>query len=183
MTRRCLLVAIDRSERNCVEVFSIVVVSRKDQDTLLRYVDVFKHARKLDSIAKQVYLPKAISRIRKLVEEGVVKGLAVATKLDTVLNLLSNKLNLVLTLVVDDNVLNYYTVTGTQVKDVIKDVPLRITESILENPSTNIVRTVHGYGLKLAALRTINRISDNVAYYASRKVIDALTLLPRIWRV
>ncbi len=66
------LVVIDRS-RGKKTYYTLVAMKRIDQHKLLRYADRFKHVRKLGKKSRQVYFPIALSIIKKLRVNDLVK--------------------------------------------------------------------------------------------------------------
>lgn len=179
---KSFIIAIDRSTHNGVEVFSVVATHINSQNILIRYSDFFKHMRKLGS-QKRTYVPKMLRIIKQLIDEKVILGLKVFTRLGNVLELVESRKTLILACVVDNNTYNYYTTEGIKSSDRLRDIPLILLEDELKKPSKELIKKVRRLGLTMVYLRIVMNISDNIANYARSILEGNLENIPTVWRL
>ena len=184
MALRRYVVAVDRSSRSGleVEVFSVVVVDIGEQNHLIRYSDFFKHMRKL-GLQKRIYVPKMLKLISELIDRHIIVGLRVFTRLDSVVEIVHSRGAAILACVVDDNIYRYHTSNSRRASDYLKNIQLVLLESTLKKPGRELIEKTHRVGLKMVTLRTIMKISDNIANYTRNILEDQLKKIPQIWKL
>ena len=182
MNSRKFIIAMDRSSYRGLEVFSIVAARVDSQKVLTRYSDFFKHMRKLGS-QKRTYVPKMLKIINQLVEENVIIGLKVFTRLNNAIEMVYNRKSSILACIIDDNTYQYCTTSGTKTSSYLKNIPLILLENSLSKPSKNLIKKIHRMNLTMVFLRTVIKISDNIANYTRSVFEEQLQRIPQIWKL
>ncbi|RLG87061.1 MAG: hypothetical protein DRO39_01475 [Thermoprotei archaeon] len=70
-----------------------------------------------------------------------------------------------------------------KISSYLKNIPLVLLESTLKKPSRELIEKVHRAGLTMVFLRTVVKISDNIANYTRSILGEQLQKVPQVWRL